>query len=244
MSNSIVRKEQLVAERTNRFIDMLYITHALKTGKIEKAFRSVPRHLFVDQYYDEGKGKRSRPIKVDPKRPTATQLKKIYSDVALVSHRNPPSSTSQSSLVADMLEKLKLKAGMKVLEIGAGSGYQTAILAELALEVFSVERLPELARMVSTRLETLGYGHVRIRYANGSLGWPEHAPYDGMIVTAAVPRLPEGLGEQLAEGGRLILPVGQQQAQVLLHVEKSHGKLKIQEITNCVFGCYWKSAID
>lgn len=116
---------------------------------------------------------------------------------------------SQPSLVLRMTELLALSPGEKVLEIGTGSGYQTAILAELGyVEVYSVEIIPELARAAARRLAALGYGHVHLHLGDGYKGWPEHAPYEAIIVTAAPDHIPPPLLEQLADGGRLVIPVG------------------------------------
>jgi protein-L-isoaspartate(D-aspartate) O-methyltransferase len=115
---------------------------------------------------------------------------------------------SQPSLVAHMTENLALTPHSRVLEIGTGSGYQTAILAELASEVFTIERIPELADEAHARLAKLGYRNIQFRIGDGALGWPEDAPYDAIIVTAAAPVLPPALLEQLKRGGRMVVPVG------------------------------------
>ncbi len=142
---------------------------------------------------------------------------------------------SQPFMVALMTQLLRLQGHERVLEVGTGSGYQLAILAELALEVYSVEHLPELAAQALQRLEQLGYLNIHITQGNGSLGWPEHAPYDAMIVTAGAPKLPQPLVDQLAKGGRLVIPIGSRQAQTLTLVEKDEDGLEIREITSCVF---------
>ncbi len=115
---------------------------------------------------------------------------------------------SQPFVVALMTQLLKLTPAAKVLEIGTGCGYQTAILAELAKEVYSVEVIPELAQGAENRLRELGYTNIHIRLGDGWSGWPEAAPFDGIIVTAAAPSWPAPLIAQLAEGGRLVIPVG------------------------------------
>jgi protein-L-isoaspartate(D-aspartate) O-methyltransferase len=129
---------------------------------------------------------------------------------------------SQPSLVAFMTEQLELEPGTRVLEIGTGSGYQTAILAELAKDVFTIERLAELSIMAEERLEGLGYRNIRFRTGDGALGWPEEGPFEAVIVTAAAETLPPPLIEQLARGGRLVAPVGSTALdnQVLVRVEK------------------------
>jgi protein-L-isoaspartate(D-aspartate) O-methyltransferase len=122
---------------------------------------------------------------------------------------------SQPYMVAAMTAALGLTGSERVLEIGTGSGYQTAILAELAREVLSVERLPELAAAARGRLVSLGYGNVQVVVGDGTLGYPDAAPYDAILVTAGAPRVPESLTAQLAEGGRLAIPVGSRHHQEL-----------------------------
>jgi protein-L-isoaspartate(D-aspartate) O-methyltransferase len=108
-------------------------------------------------------------------------------------------------------------------------------LAELALEVFSIERVPELLKAVQVRLSTLGYLNVHLAAGNGSLGWPEHAPFDAIIVSAAAPRIPLPLVTQLAEGGRMAIPIGTPQSQMLIQAEKRRGTLHQRDIASCVF---------
>ena len=130
---------------------------------------------------------------------------------------------SQPYIVALMTEALALQGDERVLEVGTGSGYQTAILAELAAEVYSVEILPRLAEQARATLEDLGYRNVHIRLGDGSEGWAEHAPYQGILVTAAPPQVPPALLEQLAEGGRLVIPVGVQSQELELHTRRPEG---------------------
>lgn len=115
---------------------------------------------------------------------------------------------SQPYIVAFMTEALALEGGGKVLEIGAGSGYAAAILSKIAGEVYTVERIGQLAEKAASKLADLGYHNVRVLHGDGTKGWPEHAPYDGIIVAASGPSVPESLKEQLKIGGRLIIPVG------------------------------------
>lgn len=129
---------------------------------------------------------------------------------------------SQPSLVACMTEQLALTPASRVLEIGTGSGYQTAILAELAGSVFTVERIAELGRDAAARLAALGYRNIRFRLGDGALGWSAAAPFDAIIVTAAARAMPPALTQQLAAGGRLVIPVGEPGGlQELILVEKS-----------------------
>ena len=115
---------------------------------------------------------------------------------------------SQPYVVAYMTESLGLVGGEKVLEVGTGSGYQAAVLAEIAAEVFTIERIGGLAKMAAANLDELGYQNVEVRHGDGTLGWPEQAPFDGIIVTAGGPEVPATLQQQLKTGGRLVMPVG------------------------------------
>jgi protein-L-isoaspartate(D-aspartate) O-methyltransferase len=131
---------------------------------------------------------------------------------------------SQPYIVALMTDLLACGAGDRVLEVGTGSGYQAAVLARLVGQVYSVEIIPSLAEEAAERLARLGYGNVETRCADGYLGWSEHAPYDGILVTAAAPSIPPPLIEQLKEGARMIIPVGPQYGhQELLMLEKRRG---------------------
>ncbi|WP_448561743.1 protein-L-isoaspartate(D-aspartate) O-methyltransferase [Trichothermofontia sp.] len=150
------------------------------------ALRRVPRHQFVD------------PAWIDA----------AYSDHALPIGQGQ--TISQPYIVAYMTEAVQIAPDAIVLEIGTGSGYQTAILAELARTVYSIERLPALAERAQATLRHLGYTNVHIRVGDGYEGWPEYAPYNAIVVTAAPPAIPPALGEQLALNGRLVIPVGEQ----------------------------------
>ncbi len=149
-----------------------------------EAMRKVPRHEFVPPGQRAG----------------------AYADHPLpIGHRQ---TISQPYIVAFMTEALDLEAGDRVLEVGTGSGYQAAVLAEIVEEVYTIEIVEPLARESGERLKRLGYTNVHVRAGDGYRGWPERAPFDAIIVTAAAPRIPEALKEQLASGGRLIIPVG------------------------------------
>ena len=144
---------------------------------------------------------------------------------------------SQPFIVALMTQLLELDANSRVLEIGTGSGYQAAILAELAGEVFSVEVVPELARSAAGRLEELGYRNVKVRSGNGREGWPEAAPFDAVIVTAGAEDIPPALVEQLAPGGRLVIPVESRWAgqNLVLAVRESDGNLRKRTVLSVMF---------
>ena len=147
------------------------------------AMRAVPRHVFVPPSLEQ----------------------QAYADGPLpIGHGQ---TISQPYIVASMTEELRVGADSRVLEVGTGSGYQTAVLAEICREVYTIEIVPELHRHAREVLERLGYSNIHFKLGDGSLGWPEHAPYDGIIVTAAARDIPAALVEQLAEGGRLVIPL-------------------------------------
>ena len=130
---------------------------------------------------------------------------------------------SQPYIVALMTESLDLERGDRVLEIGTGSGYQAAVLAEIVDTVFTIEILPELAGHAAALLDTLGYGNVFVRCGDGYDGWPDKAPFDGVIVTAAAPVIPAALIEQLALGGRIVIPVGEELQTLEVHEKRTEG---------------------
>jgi protein-L-isoaspartate(D-aspartate) O-methyltransferase len=142
---------------------------------------------------------------------------------------------SQPMMVAIMTEVLYLKGGEKVLEVGTGSGYQTAILAELVDRVISVERVPQLADEAAERLKRLGYTNVTVHIAGDVLGRPDDAPYDAILVTAGAPRVPRPLTDQLAPGGRLVIPVGQRTVQQLVSVTREGDALRVRRHGQCRF---------
>ena len=183
----------------------------IRDPRVLAAFLKVPRHQFVPPELE----------------------REAYTDRPLPIGEGQ--TISQPYMVALMTSRLRLQGHERVLEIGTGSGYQTAILAELALEVFSIERIPELLVAAKARLDALGCLNVHLTPGNGSLGWPEHALYDAVIVTAAAPDIPPPLIEQLGEGGRIVLPVGGADAQTLVEAEKRHGAVRRLEIAGCVF---------
>ncbi len=142
---------------------------------------------------------------------------------------------SQPLMVAMMTETLHLRGDERVLEVGAGSGYQAALLAELAAHVVTVERVPDLAEEAYRRLQELGYQNVEVHTAGSILGWLKGAPYDAILVTAGAPRVPRPLLQQLTMGGRLVIPVGQRRVQQLLHVAKTPRGTTVQKLGECRF---------
>jgi len=175
------------------------------------AMETVPRHLFVPSEY----------------------LDQAYDDHPLPIGYGQ--TISQPYIVALMTEKLKIKRGDKVLEIGTGSGYQAAVLAQLGVEVYSVEIVPQLARAAQERLKQLGYA-VTVKQGDGYYGWEEHAPYDAIVVTAAPDHVPQPLVKQLKDGGRLVIPVGPQGSfQTLWQFTRQGDDLKAVDLGGVAF---------
>ena len=183
----------------------------IRDQRVLHAMARVPRHLFVSQE------KQSRAYEDQPLEIESGQ------------------TVSQPYIVAAMLQALELTPSDRVLEVGTGSGYQTAILAELAAQVFTVERQVLLHQQAKERLEQMGYRNLVFTLGDGSQGLPEHTPYDAMIVSAAAPRIPQALRDQLADPGRLIVPVGSEDAQQLLLVRKSEGTERVEVLDGCRF---------
>jgi len=184
------------AER-DRMVRLQIERRGVRDPLVLAAMRAVPRHEFVPpEEWDQAYGDHALPL----------------------SHGQ---TVSQPYIVARMTEMLGLRGGERVLEIGTGSGYQTAVLAEIAGEVYSVEVRPELADRARARLGGRG---VHVRCGDGRAGWPEHAPYDAILVTAAPASIPPALVEQLAEGGRLVIPVGVGDQELVL-IEKRDGRV-------------------
>ncbi len=176
----------------------------IKDERVLKAFQKVPRHKFV----------------------RAEDIENAYEDGPLPIGYGQ--TISQPFIVALMTEALEIDENDKVLEIGTGSGYQTAILAELAREVYSVEKVPQLADEAGQRLKKLGYINIHIKVGDGTKGWLENSPYNAVIVTAASPQIPLSLWEQLAHEGRMVIPVGDMFIQDLLLLKKTEkGRTKI-----------------
>lgn len=178
--------------------------------RVLEAMSKVPRHRFV---------------------PTPDLT--AYDDHPL--HIGAGQTISQPYMVALMTELLALQGEEKVLEVGTGSGYQAAVLGELCRQVYSVERIPELAQRARRVLAELGYHNIEVVIGDGTLGLPQHAPYDGIIVTAATPDIPRPWIEQLAEGGRIVAPVGDRSIQTLVICTKEQGQIKERREASCVF---------
>jgi len=165
----------------------------------------------------------------------------VYADYQAAAYEDHPlpigegQTISQPYMVAVMTQSLDLKGEERVLEIGTGSGYQTAVLAELARTVYTVERIQLLIQRAQKVLRELSYENIYFLAGDGTKGWPEKAPFDGIIVTAGAPEIPQTLISQLTEGGRLVIPVGPRYTQTLYKVTRKGKHFKEEDITGCVF---------
>lgn len=183
----------------------------IRDAEVLRVMGDVPRELFVPESMRDA----------------------AYEDRALPVGEDQ--TISQPYIVAYMTEKLEVRPGLRVLEVGTGTGYQAAILARLGADVFSVERIGSLLGSARRRLESMGLARIRLCCADGSLGWPRHAPFDRIIVTAGAPEVPPALIDQLSEGGRLVVPVGRSDAQTLVRVEKRAGRTTETVLLACRF---------
>lgn len=187
------------------------IPRGIKDQRVLGVMRRVPRHLFVD----------------------SSMLSNAYSDMALPI--SDGQTISQPYMVAVMTELLDLTGNEKILEIGTGSGYQAAILAELSKEVYTMERISTLVSRAEKLLSSLDYKNIHVKLADGTLGWPEAAPFDRIIITAGAPHVPEPLLNQLVAGGVLVAPVGSRYSQQLLKIKKTEDGTIEEYHTPCVF---------
>ena len=187
------------------------VGRGITDDRVLGVMRKIPRHRFVEEALrDRAYGDHPLPI-------------------------GESQTISQPYIVGMMTQLLQLRGDEKVLEIGTGSGYQTAVLAELARRVCSIERLPSLAARARRILDELGYTNAVVKTADGTYGWPDEAPFDRILVAAGAPTVPAPLFQQLAEGGRLVAPVGGPQSQALHVVEKVEGQMRVSTDCGCVF---------
>jgi len=191
-----------------RMVRVQIIDRDVKDTGVLKAMRKVPRHLFVPKEYEN----------------------EAYDDNPLPIGYGQ--TISQPYIVAYMTEVAKPDISKTALEIGTGSGYQAAVLAEVVGRVYSIEIIPELAKESAERLRKLGYKNITVRYGDGYKGWKEYSPFDIVIVTAAAEQIPEPLVDQLAENGRLVIPIGApSEIQELILLEKKRGKIEKSRLT-------------
>ena len=194
-----------------RMVKEQLIKRGITDKRVLEAMSAVPRHMFVDQaFWPRAYGDYPLPIGLDQ-------------------------TISQPYIVALMTQELELEEGQKVLEIGTGSGYQAALLSVLGCEVFSIERYEELSEKAKKTLDKLEIENVAFKVGDGSFGWEENAPYDGIIVTAGAPSAPDYLMNQLAVGGIFVIPVGTKSSQRLVKIIKGEKIIEKRDICGCIF---------
>jgi len=192
-------------------VETQIISRGVKNKEVIRAMLKVPRHRFVPEEF----------------------IEKAYDDMALPIGEGQ--TISQPYMVAVMTELLEPEYKNKVLEIGTGSGYQAAVLAEIVKEVYTVERLASLSERAKQRVRELGYENIFFKVGDGTLGWPEESPFDRIIITAGAPEIPDTLISQLAEDGIIVAPVGSRYSQVLIKGVKKKGFLVTISSVPCVF---------
>jgi protein-L-isoaspartate(D-aspartate) O-methyltransferase len=205
-------REEYYQEARRLMVETQIRARGVSDSRVLAAMGKVPRHLFIPRHLWE----------------------QAYNDYPLPIGEDQ--TISQPYIVALMTEALELKGPEKVLELGTGSGYQAAILGEIAAEVYTIERLPALARTAQQVLGSLGYTNVQVRVADGTMGWAEAAPFDAVLVTAGSPQVPPPLVDQLAMGGRLVIPLGDRYSQTLTRVRRTPEGLKTEYLGGCRFG--------
>jgi len=208
MGSSFFQQDDRYTSAREKMVKEQIIIRGVTDQPTLRAMRKVPRHLFVpEEYRNEAYDDNPLPIGYGQ-------------------------TISQPYIVAYMTEVSKPAPEKKVLEIGTGSGYQAAVLAEIVDKVYSIEIVPELARESSERLKKLGYSNITCKFGDGYKGWPENAPFDIIVVTAAPEQIPQPLIDQLAENGRLVIPVGAPAAvQELILIEKKNGNIEKKRLT-------------
>jgi protein-L-isoaspartate(D-aspartate) O-methyltransferase len=187
------------------------VSRDIRDPNVLAAMRKVPRHLFVPDAL-RGQAYEDRPLPI-----------------------GNDQTISQPYIVALMVQSLELKGSEKVLEIGTGSGYEAAVLASVCAQVFSIERIPELAAAAKSALASLGIHNVSIEVGDGTLGWPEHSPYDAIVISAAAPQIPRPLISQLKDDGALLIPIGEEDFQNLVRIRKTKAGLREDYLGECKF---------
>ena len=204
------QRDHFQAER-ERMVRRQLAERGIREVRVLDAMSKVPRHEFIPE----------------------TLRQEAYEDHPLPIGEGQ--TISQPYIVAAMLEHLALQATDRVLEVGTGSGFVTALLSLLCAEVYSVERHAQLAALAESTLHRLGYRNMKIRVGDGSQGWPEYAPFDAILVSAATPEMPPALFAQLREGGRLVVPVGPPSSQELQLIGKIGGEPEVRVLEGCRF---------
>ncbi len=208
MENSIFQQSDRYSSARERMVRVQIIDRGVRDQAVLSAMRKVPRHMFVPR----------------------DNLGEAYDDNPLPIGYGQ--TISQPYIVAYMTEIVQPTIRKNALEIGTGSGYQAAVLAEIVRHVYTIEIVPELAEISAARLKELGYRNVTVKHGDGYLGWSEHSPFDIVIITAAVEQIPQPLIDQLADNGRLVVPVGAPYAvQELILIEKKNGKIQKSRLT-------------
>lgn len=187
------------------------VERGVKNLSVLEAMSRVPRHLFAQDSLQH----------------------RAYGDTPLPIGENQ--TISQPYIVGSMTEALALKGEERVLEIGTGSGYQTAIIAELCRQVFTIERLNNLSRKAQNILESLNYMNIVFKMFDGTYGWPDQAPFDAILITASAPEIPDSLVKQLGDGGRLVAPIGGADKQKLVVLTKKGDRVRRRDLVNCKF---------
>jgi protein-L-isoaspartate(D-aspartate) O-methyltransferase len=202
---------QAYAGQRRKMVEEQVLGRGIKDLSVMEVLSRVPRHLFVD----------------------SSLRHKAYGDFPLPIGENQ--TISQPYIVGLMTEALQLTGGARVLEIGTGSGYQTAVLAELASHVFTIERIRPLFQKTKKLLEGLRYQNIVFKAFDGTYGWRDQSPFDAILISAATPSIPPALIEQLADKGRLVVPVGERKSQDLIVLNKNGGQIIKQKIGSCKF---------
>lgn len=209
-SRPVQNEEAYVAER-QAMVDTQLRRRGIRDQRVLEAMLQIPRHEFVLPSY-RTQAYEDHPIPI-----------------------GEDQTVSQPFIVAVSLQALELNGAESVLEIGTGSGYQTALLAPLARTVYTVERYPSLAQTAEATLACLGFTNIRFAVGDGSQGWREYSPYDAVLVSAAAPRVPQSLFEQLSDTGRMVIPVGTQHTQELQLIRKRGGEYSAETLEGCRF---------